>query len=320
MPWEDPACHRDVVERDGQSLEKLQSPQCQEFNYLTSRLAILIRHSHETFTDSLLWVIITENSSLCGQEVTIYHIARVTQVSFCRGFLFAINLSWLPTHFESILAKWTIRLPHESTTHLCSAGLAGCWQVEGSCRIWPGGQAASRGWCSWSSSGTRQPGGSGRPCGSSPRRLPPERPFGGRRRTTARRGYGRGGEDGGAGREVGRVAGRAGEGRREGEGQTEGRMQTETSGQTEEPAVTAESLYTPCIHMNACTRTRLGQLCLTTTLPASGSLRGGERWVIEQGKTYESQRTWAPTHTPLVAVSQQTQCLLACTWFSSMTF
>lgn len=28
---------------------------------------------------------------------------------------------------------------------LCSAGWVGCWQVEGSCKIWPGEPAASRG-------------------------------------------------------------------------------------------------------------------------------------------------------------------------------
>lgn len=43
---------------------------------------------------------------------------------------------------QTLLPPLSLYPPRQS---LCSAGWAGCWQVEGSCRIWPGGQAGSRG-------------------------------------------------------------------------------------------------------------------------------------------------------------------------------
>lgn len=123
--------------------------------------------------------------------------------------------------------------------HLCSGGWAGCQQAEGSCRIGPGGWAAPRGLCSWSSFGTQPPGDSGRPCGSSPRRLPPGRQHGPERKG-AGRGSGRGGEDGNVERAAGgRVVERGSEieepkrgwgVERDGEGEIEVGPQTDTSG------------------------------------------------------------------------------------------
>lgn len=172
----------------------------------------------------------------------------------------------------------------ESTSHLSSADWAGCWQVEGSCKIWPGEPAASRGWCSWSSSCTRQPGGFGRPCDSSHRRL--------RGKTAAGRGFGTGGEDGEFGGEVGNAVETGGEmGRRktgsvvvrEGEDQTEEWVQTETAGQTGELVTTGCRYYTLCRYTSTGTYIQRGQLCLTTALSTRGSLRGEERRVTEQG-------------------------------------
>lgn len=53
------------------------------------------------------------------------------------------------------------------STHLCSVGWVGCWQVEGSCRSETGDLVETRDWCSSSSCDTPRPGGSCRPCDSS---------------------------------------------------------------------------------------------------------------------------------------------------------
>lgn len=41
--------------------------------------------------------------------------------------------------------KGNSSVSNQRASHLRSAGWAGCWQVEGSCKIWPGEPAASRG-------------------------------------------------------------------------------------------------------------------------------------------------------------------------------
>lgn len=217
--------------------------------------------------------------------------------------------------------EWVYVEMNRCSTHLCSAGWVGCWQVEGSCRIWPEELVASRGWCSWSSYGTRQPGGSCRPCGSSLRRLQPERLCGGRRRAVRRGDGGGGEEDGGVGREGGSDAVRGGEmGRRtawarskgrwgswverEVKDQTEERVQTERLERRGEPLMlTGRSFYESYRDTHTGSHLWWGQLCLTTTL-STGSLRRKEQWVIEQGikRKYNRLRTW--THTGFVTVRE----------------